>query len=452
MCYACDQVGQKSSIGAMVKLWLREVASGFLLLRVLRVHHLTIVDQGLTVEIQNRCSAVVTRYKKEMLLLRHGRGGSLTPQGFCNNRPWFDANWRAYGKPEEPERLNSNKETIMTLAYRILIVVICAAGAFLPVASVQADPKPRPVPVIFDTDMSGDCDDAGSLSILNSFMNQDEATILACVVNGRDQDSSSGATVYAINTFYGRPHIPIGAYHGEATATKSSYTLKVRQQFVPDYPTDAQLPPAVEVYRRALLRAKRHSVVIVSVGFMQNLRDLLQSKPDKISKLDGVDLVKARVKELVVMGGSFPTSGNGTEYNFGFGGVGPATAYTMQNWPGRILFTGFEIGAGITTGRSLALTPAENPVRFIYSLYGEHPSALEGGRPSWDLTAAWLAVRGPVGVWDLVEGGYCQVLPDGRDEWMTDQSKDQAYIKVKLPPAEVAKLIEAEMIRLPTRR
>ncbi|MDQ2730649.1 MAG: nucleoside hydrolase, partial [Armatimonadota bacterium] len=308
----------------------------------------------------------------------------------------------------------------------------CVVGSLLaaqvvPVPCAQAASDGRPVPVIFDTDMSGDCDDAGSLAVLNSFMNQGEAALLACVVNGRDQDASSGAAIYAINAYYGRPNIPVGAYQGTATATKSPYTLAVRQKFGPDFPLDTQLRPGVKVYRRALAKAKHHSVVIVSVGFMQNLQDLLQSKPDKLSKLNGTDLVKDKVKELVVMGGGFPASGNGSEYNFGFGGVGPVTAYTIENWPGRILFTGFEIGASISTGKALAATPEQNPVRFIYSLYGDHPSALEGGRPSWDITAAWLAVRGPAGVWDLVEGGYCHVLPDGHDQWMTDHVSDQAY-------------------------
>jgi hypothetical protein len=45
----------------------------------------------------------------------------------------------------------------------------------------------------------------------------------------------------------------------------------------------------------------------VSVGLLSNLRDLLDSRPDEDSKLDGESLVKQKVKEWVCMGGVFPS-------------------------------------------------------------------------------------------------------------------------------------------------
>lgn len=38
-----------------------------------------------------------------------------------------------------------------------------------------------------------------------------------------------------------------------------------------------------------------HSIVIASVGFMQNLAQLLQSPADEISSLSGFELVNAKV-------------------------------------------------------------------------------------------------------------------------------------------------------------
>ena len=86
----------------------------------------------------------------------------------------------------------------------------------------QAEKQPAgPIPVIVDTDMCTDCDDVGALALINTFMNQGEATLLACVANTHDADRASGATIQAINAYYGHPAVPIGAYHGETgPATK----------------------------------------------------------------------------------------------------------------------------------------------------------------------------------------------------------------------------------------
>ena len=292
-----------------------------------------------------------------------------------------------------------------------------------------------PTNVIIDTDMSGDCDDAGAVAILNSFMNQGEANLVACVVNGRDVDLCSGATVQAINAYYGHPSIPIGANHGRAWIgpTKSHYTLKIHERFNPGFPKDDKLPAGVAVYRKTLESAADGTVVIVSVGLMENLLDLLNSKPDDISSLSGPDLVRKKVRQLVVMA-------NTTRYDNAVNGI----------WPTKILFT-FGVGSYISTGKSLAGTPENNPVRCIYSLFGDDQhNALKDGRQSWDLTAAWLAVRGPGRLWDVSWGGHWTVDPaTGQGDWPDGPQTNQNFILEKMPVPEVAKLLDAELARPP---
>src|ERR1700689_1923939 len=99
-----------------------------------------------------------------------------------------------------------------------------------------------------------------------------------------------------------------------------------------------------------------------------NLGDLLDSKPDDISPLAGADLVRKKVRRLVVMGGQFPNPKQFKEWNFTAGGVGPDTQHAIENWPTPILFSGFSIGQGISTGKALEATPAANPVRRAYQL------------------------------------------------------------------------------------
>jgi inosine-uridine nucleoside N-ribohydrolase len=65
-------------------------------------------------------------------------------------------------------------------------------------------------------------------------------------------------------------------------------------------------PDAVETYRKILAKQPDQSVTIVTVGFLTNLADLLDSKPDANSQLSGASLVKKKVKQLVSMAGWFP--------------------------------------------------------------------------------------------------------------------------------------------------
>ena len=59
-------------------------------------------------------------------------------------------------------------------------------------------------------------------------------------------------------------------------------------------------------------RDKDNSVTIVTVGFLSNISELLNSGPDKFSKLSGVELVRKKVAQWVAMAGSFP---QGREFN-----------------------------------------------------------------------------------------------------------------------------------------
>ena len=166
-----------------------------------------------------------------------------------------------------------------------------------PLSAPEVKP-PGPVNVLFDTDMNGDYDDAVALALLNDFMDQGECNILACNVNTHNTEKTSGATVQAINAYYGHPNIPIGAAYGaDEPVSGSSYTTQIKNQFAPNFPPDDKLPKGVDNYRKALASAPDNSVVICSVGSMGNITDLLKSAPDDISPLSGPDLVKQKVRK-----------------------------------------------------------------------------------------------------------------------------------------------------------
>jgi len=329
------------------------------------------------------------------------------------------------------------------------IIVSLLIGCTLIAGAVRANTT-APARVIFDTDMSGDCDDCGALALLNKLSDMGEARILACVANSRERQNAVAASISAINTYYGRPDIPIGTYHGsDGALIGSAYAAELRDKFPHHALPDDQEPAALDVYRTALAAAPDRSVTVVSVGFFCNLRDLLRSKPDALSPLSGPELIRAKVKQLVVMGGRFPASDpDHGEYNFS-ASIPLDTKFVVSHWPTPILFSGFEIGISIITGKSLASTPATNPVRRAYELaYG---NCVRNGRPSWDLTAALAAVRDPRTYWNLSPAGTCDVSNIGTNTWNPQPDTGRTYLIRKLPPTEIARILDNLITSLPAR-
>lgn len=80
----------------------------------------------------------------------------------------------------------------------------------------------QPVNLIFDTDMSADCDDTAALAMLHGMAHIGEAHVLAVMVSSTDEYSSRCAD--AINTHYRRPETP----DGEADGNVASVTVPAR--------------------------------------------------------------------------------------------------------------------------------------------------------------------------------------------------------------------------------
>jgi hypothetical protein len=323
----------------------------------------------------------------------------------------------------------------------------------VPLATPMTRPK-APINIIVDTDMSSDVDDAGAVALLNSFMVQGECKIIGAAIDVQNQPLSSGAVVQAIDAWYGHPDIPIGVYHGEAKTgvqmtsiltpappegyhgparvDGSTYTLPLHQKFNPAFPTDDKLPEGVDVYRKALAGAKDDSVVIVTIGVIPILQDLIQSQPDSVSPLSGLDLIRKKVNALVVMGN--------TTY---------ADAYIYGKWPTKILWT-LGLGTTVYTGKSLAAAPEDNPIRFAYEHFGtpEH-NAMKDGRGSWDLTAAWASVRGGGEMWDEVPGNWRPDPPPGYGTWIGDVKSHNSQLISNMNGDQVNQIIDTELARPP---
>ena len=296
----------------------------------------------------------------------------------------------------------------------------------------------EPVPIILDTDIMSDVDDVGAIAILHAMANRHEASILAIGVCVKNPWSS--LCVDALNTYFGRPEIPLGVLKGPGADRKSRYAEGIAREFPHALKSADDAPDAALLYRQVLAKQPDGSVVIVSIGLLTNLQNLLKTAPDQFSPLSGRDMVKQKVRTWVCMGGKFP---QGKEYNLI--ADGPAAAYTINNWPTPIIFSGWEIGNEIVTGAGLRAAPTDSPVRRAFDLY----NGLKG-RQSWDETAVLYAVRGLNGgladYWDLHASGHIEVNPDGSNVWKDSLDGKNSYLVRKMPPAKIAEAIEELML------
>jgi purine nucleosidase len=311
-----------------------------------------------------------------------------------------------------------------------------------------------PVKVIFDTDMASDVDDVGALAILHALADLGEAEILAAGISSRNEHA--GPCLDAINTYYGRPDLPIGYQRGhrigypkdDGGPTDSKYAEAVARGFPHRLMKSSDAPDTAALYRKVLAAQPDGSVVIASVGFLSNIRDLLDTPADAVSPLNGADLAKRKVKRWVCMGGKFPNGrfpdGDG-EYNLKIDAL--ASLRALNDWPTPVVFSGFEIGERVLTGKRLRAVPETSPVRAAYL----HFNGLEN-RQSWDQTAVLYAVRGARDYWTESEPGLALMHAPGRlgyNEWIPTPLKRHRYLIEKMPPAEVARVIEDLMTRAP---
>jgi inosine-uridine nucleoside N-ribohydrolase len=310
-------------------------------------------------------------------------------------------------------------------------------------ASAAAAPAAEPVKLILDTDMSGDCDDAGALAVLHALADRGECEILATIVNRKDLANASAAATSAINTWYGRPEIPIGTDKVGPTALQrtSPFTPALRDGFPHAAKPDDEMPDAVEIYRIVLAGQPDGSVTICSVGAFSNLAELCRLHPE---------LVRAKVARLVVMGGQFPPRDK-AETNIAT--HVEAAARVAREWPTEIAWQGFEVGHPVITGAGLKAAPAGNPVRRAYEArrYGARPS-IEGGQPSYDQAAVFYAVRGPdPKLWREERGGQVIVDETGLTRWEPRANGRHMLVHRACEAEVLAGEIEALMVAPPAK-
>lgn len=295
-----------------------------------------------------------------------------------------------------------------------------------------------PVRIIFDTDMGSDCDDVGALALLHQFANEGKAEILGCIYSSGRVPYGAGV-IDAINRYYGRPELPVGACHDNCIGDPvdkmqaeklAKDTAAFHNRIIHNTDTEEQ----TRLNRRLLAAAEDRSVTYITVGHTRGLYDLLVSKGDDISILSGKELIDRKVGRWVALGALGANNAEGNyrkDWNFFFNDTAPYTQYLLQNFPGEIVLVNG--GADVFTGSSLAHTPGGNIVRTAYRdwLWEVEQKTLHDQRPSWDLVTVYYAIEGLAGFLKEEPKGWLDFEVDKGCLWIegvNDSIRNHHYI------------------------
>jgi inosine-uridine nucleoside N-ribohydrolase len=320
------------------------------------------------------------------------------------------------------------------------IILCLLLLGFLPVCWSQ---NSKPVPIIFDTDMGPDYDDVGAITLLHAYADSGQANILATVASTKYEGVAAVLNVF--NTYFNRPDMLIGVPKGKALELKDKqhWTDSILRNYPHKIKTNNEVPDAVSVYRKVLGAQPDKSVTIVTVGFLTNLSNLLQSSPDEYSRLNGLELVRQKVKQLVCMAGKFPA---GSEFNVNQDAA--ASKYTFAHWPTPVLLSGFEIGWRIHTGLPITrnVLIKNSPVKDVFRISIPLDPQDSAGRMSWDETAVLVAIKGHE-PWYSLKRGKMIVEDNGNNGW-TEGSFHFHLVEAQ-PPAVVEELINKLIMHQP---
>ena len=358
------------------------------------------------------------------------------------------------------------RNTILRIVGIVLSVLIvgCSTdehGADSDEQACPGTPGMYPVSIIFDTDMGNDSDDALAHAMLHTLADEGKVNLLAI---GSSKDNKWVAPFLdLVNTFYGRPDIPIGMVRNGKTPEDGNqwnnefvHTVSAREEngellYPRSLISGDDAPSAADLYRQILASQPDNSVVFVVVGFSTNIAALLESGADRHSDLTGVELVARKVRLLSIMAGNYSDNPR-KEWNAYVDLTASKTMY--EKWPVDIVASGYEIGGTIgypATSIENDFTSVEHhPIVDAYVTFSEMPY----DKACWDLTSVLYAAEPDSGFFDLSDFGYIsarddsltyfQPIPGGRHRYLIVNDEQRKRIKDRLidivtaPPAALS--------------
>lgn len=222
------------------------------------------------------------------------------------------------------------------------LVLLLAGCIMLTLMSCQNEvTDDKPVRVILDTDFAPDVDDAVALAQLHGLAGLGECEIIATIHTASCEYSAG--VMSAFNDWHGHK-VPVGAIQRDGLPERDTpCNIWLGDYATPLYYEFSDLryeglrndvTSSTTLYRQLLSDAGENKVTIVTIGFLNGIKQLLKSDGDHLDDRNGVELVKEQVDKIVIMGGS--TKDGHRSWNFhgsNTDDVIDAAAYVFENWP-----------------------------------------------------------------------------------------------------------------------
>jgi hypothetical protein len=323
------------------------------------------------------------------------------------------------------------------MALRVIPILALALSCAAPAAAPSSGRAPERV--LFDTDVGGDIDDAGALAVLHGLADRGEIEILAIgVVNGHE---NAVPYVDALNTWYGRPNLPVGTVKSGAPFSRDKYMARMVQAF-PHALTRESAPDAADLYRKILSAQPDGSVTLIAVGPATNVSRLLEAP-------DGRELVRRKVKFYAAGGngdGGLPRGRCGWNYRMDRAAARNELEKLPEEFP-----TVFAGGSGprLKIGNCLKSAPENHFIRLSYEAYFEGKPDLD--RPSWDQLRLLYGGRpSSRALFETSPPGDIRLGDKDAFSWSAEPRRNRSYAYVK-DFEEVRREIEVLMSRSPGR-
>ena len=296
---------------------------------------------------------------------------------------------------------------------------------------IQSNYEQKDIRIILDCDMGSSTDDLFALMMLHRYMDMQRCTLLGVIVDRMGRANAD--IVDVLDTYYGHPDIPIGLetmgqkathvwipYHNLAYA-RTPDGVQMFQRTVGD---EGHYMEGYKLYRKLLSEQPDHSVTIASIGLVTTLARLLQSGPDEYSPLNGVELVRTKVKEIYAMGGVF---GDAVEpdYNFKQAIDFSLTFFELLPKDVDVVFSPGEVGDPLDYRPELVISDLYwtdyHPIKWTYQFLN-----CNTGQKMWDPQAVIHAVEGDE-VYQLSERGWVTLTPNGETIFTPDPKGNCRY-------------------------
>lgn len=272
--------------------------------------------------------------------------------------------------------------------------------------------------IILDTDIGGDCDDMGALAIIHNACKAGKIELKGITLSTNNPYSAACAD--AVNRYY-QNIVPIGQTKSMIPGDKGVdyeefYGKYIAERYKNAYFPSKKIPKdSITILRRILSENEGGKITICSIGFCTNLADLIESKGDKYSSLEGKELIESSVEKIIMMGCYFPDENVpkmecggkyvSAEWNIKADIKSAQKLFSLSPVP--IVICPFSVGYKMMTGGELVKREKGNPVAVAYMFYSQ------GERDSWDPATVYYGIYEDEECFSLTDKGKVQIDDEG---------------------------------------